>query len=214
MSNKISEKIVLITRTFAVLTVGFLSSLTIAMGMGTESDPLEQSSSQQKLSLIEHLADQHQPEEHPAHKYQAVHLAPLTEILHQDAHTAWTSVVASFAEKDFLLSGLNTFRHLTNNDLLNRLNIDHKDWKTHVIAVGGLLEEKIGNILVTNANFGSPIKNLMDSHYQITVLSPMKALGYAYHEAQKTDSTLKDAAHSATDIIKTYLETHGLLTTI
>jgi hypothetical protein len=84
MPNKISRKVALITKISTILTLGFLSNMTIAMG--ADDDRLQPSPLSQSPSLIEYLAEQH-PQD--LHKYQAPRLGPLTEVLHQDVHAAW-----------------------------------------------------------------------------------------------------------------------------
>jgi hypothetical protein len=208
MPNKISRKIALITKISTVLTLGFLSNVTIAMG--ADDDRL-QPSPLSRPSLIEYLAEQH-PQDH--HKYQAQRLVPLTEVLHQDASTAWNSAVISLSQKDFLLSGISAFRLLTSNDLLNHLLVEKKDWGKHVIALGDLLEEKMASTMVSNPNFGIPIHNLMGANWLISAMPSIKALAFAFHEEQKADPTLKVITHSVTDIVKTYLQENKLLGTV
>ena len=209
MPNKISEKIVMITKISAVLTLGFLSNITIAMGI--ENDLLESSSFSPNPSLIEYLAEQH-PQD--SHKYQAPRLAPLTEVLHQDVHSAWNSAVVSLSKKDFLLSGISTFRRLTSNDLLNRLSVEKKDWEKHVLALGNQLEETLSDTLVSNPNFGVPIHGLMGANWFVTAVPSINALAFAFRAEQKDDPNLKDKTHSATSIIKRYLEENNLLSSV
>lgn len=209
MPNKISRKIALITKISAVLTLSFLSNITIAMG--ADDDHLELSIPSQKPSLIEYLAEQH-PQD--LHKYQAPRLAPLTEVLHQDVHTAWNSAVISLSKKDFLLSGINAFRRLTSNELLNHLSINNKDWEKHVLALGDRLEETLSDTFASNPRLGVPIHNLMGANWLLTAVPSINALAFAFRGEQKDDPNLKDITRAATGVITTYLKENNLLSTV
>ncbi len=200
-------------RAFIIFTLGLLSTLTLAV----ENDNSSELPPQQKYNLTKlfHHIESQIPVE-PKNDHYEVHKLfqqrphALTELLKKEPQNAWNDVVAYFAKNDFILSALISFRHLSSNDLLNRLTMEKDTWKEHVLVIGDLLE-KFGGNLVSDPRFGSSLQNLISCHFQVTTFASLKSLAQALQTVKRSDSKVKDAIHDAQEIIKNYLEEHKLL---
>lgn len=217
MSKKISEKVNFITKIFGILTLIFFSSIAIAME--SENGNEQEHPLQQKYNLRElfnHIASENEhlinlETDHVGHKKLfKLQQGALTDLLKKDSKESWNAVVEYFAERDFLLETLYSFRKLSHSEILNNLAMEQDSWGYHARQIGNLLEN-FGESLVTDQRFGPAFKNLLSCKFKMTTFVYLKSLAHVVQEAKDADVALKDSIHNVQETVKTYLESNNLL---